>query len=665
MNLLHHHSRRGHWAESSHVNAGLPKPYKTLTENCIKNLQESDISTVSAALSVPRGVACSLLFSNSWDLHSACDQWLTAAAAANPPQQGSTPKHVICNICFEKFRPHRMASAGCGHLFCTQCWRSYVANAIKDGAACLTLRCPENGCGAAVTTDMVERFASDSKIEKYHRHLRRSYVESNPNRKWCPAPGCDLAIEFEFGGSTIHDVVCVCSHTFCFLCAAESHRPVSCKVAAEWLEKNKSEAKSAAWIVSNTKPCPSCHRPIQKTHGCDHMTCKAPCRFRFCWNCLSPMKNHGATCRTHTAEEKGKMKRPTSDASRYAHHRERWEFHDKSRKAALAGEGAVRRWENGVCGGGVGADCGVPARAQVELRGEAEAALVRLQRCAEEEMGDEGVYVDEEKFRGFEERILNLTGVTRKCFENLVVASENCLTEVGSSKTSKRQKTSETRPEYQNSKRHMFYSDSSDFDSDSLSSDSLSSDFDDSLSSDSLSSDFDDSLSSDSLSSDLDDDLSSDSLSSDLDDYLSSDSSDFLSEHEEPKRHKSSSSSGFLPKSKDEESMRHKYSSSEHEKSRRHNSSLTRHEEPKRHKSSSSSGFLPKSKDEESMRHKYSSSEHEKSRRLKSSSTRHEEPKRHKYSSEKPRRHNSYMDWKRLKHSSARVKLRRHNSSST
>ncbi|XP_047943906.1 probable E3 ubiquitin-protein ligase ARI11 [Salvia hispanica] len=537
MNLFHH-SPGGDWEERSRRTAAadLPKPYKTLTETDLKNLQESDISTVSAALSVPRGLACSLLLSNRWDLHSACDKWLSAAVT--PPMQGSTSKHVICNICFEKFRPSKMAAGGCGHLFCLKCWSSYIGNSINDGAACLTLSCPESGCGAAVTFEMVERFAPVTKIKKYRRLLRRSYVELNPNRKWCPAPECNLAIEFEFDGSMSREVVCACSYTFCFLCAVEGHRPVSCKVAAAWLATNKSEAKSAAWIVSNTKPCPKCHRPIQKNQGCNHMICGAPCRFHFCWNCLSPMSNHDVNCRSLTAEEKGKMKIPMSDVARYAHHCERWEFYENSGKAAvgdlqrargLCGDGKLGfvavAWEQIVaCRRVLKWSCAfgyhVAEAALLEyLRGEAEAAVGMLQRCAEEAMGDEGVYVDEGKLKGFEVRILDLTRVMRRCFDTLVSASENWLTEVGSSKTgkpvtrpvienskgrigssktskpqrssetrpgyesskgnigssktSKPQRSSETRPGYKNSNRIMYFFSTSDSDSDS---DSLSSD---------------------------------------------------------------------------------------------------------------------------------------------------------------------------------------------
>ncbi|CAB4294078.1 unnamed protein product [Prunus armeniaca] len=44
-------------------------------------------------------------------------------------------------------------------------------------------------------------------------------------------------------------------------------------------------------IVANSKPCPKCKRPIEKTKGA--MTCTPPCKFEFCWLCPGAWSDHG------------------------------------------------------------------------------------------------------------------------------------------------------------------------------------------------------------------------------------------------------------------------------------------------------------------------------------------------------------------------------------
>lgn len=68
-------------------------------------------------------------------------------------------------------------------------------------------------------------------------------------------------------------------------------------------EENKASKQLMAKIA---KICPGCKRPIEKSYGCDHMTCKSilssvsslidnslsgtKCRHEFCWRCLAPYK---------------------------------------------------------------------------------------------------------------------------------------------------------------------------------------------------------------------------------------------------------------------------------------------------------------------------------------------------------------------------------------
>jgi len=41
---------------------------------------------------------------------------------------------------------------------------------------------------------------------------------------------------------------------------------------------------SLCWLAKNTKPCPSCSSPIERSTGCNHMWCEG-CRYYFCWIC--------------------------------------------------------------------------------------------------------------------------------------------------------------------------------------------------------------------------------------------------------------------------------------------------------------------------------------------------------------------------------------------
>lgn len=94
--------------------------------------------------------------------------------------------------------------------------------------------------------------------------------------KWCPAPGCENAIEFAAGTSN-YDVSCSCSRSFCwnvssccqnrlfnhfgficgtcnkymkFQCTEEAHRPVDCHTVAQWIRKNSAESENMNWYYS-------------------------------------------------------------------------------------------------------------------------------------------------------------------------------------------------------------------------------------------------------------------------------------------------------------------------------------------------------------------------------------------------------------------------------
>ncbi|XP_042456536.1 probable E3 ubiquitin-protein ligase ARI8 isoform X2 [Zingiber officinale] len=462
--------------------------YTILSEADIRLRQEEDISRVSTVLSISRSAACILLRHYQWSVSRVNDEWFAdeehvrkVVGLLEKLVEVQNSRELTCGICFENYPQDRMTSAICGHPFCGTCWRGYVGTSISDGPGCLMLRCPDPSCGAAVGQDMIDLLASHEDKEKYSRYLLRSYIEDNRKTKWCPAPGCEFAVEYVIG-SGIYDICCNCSYGFCWNCTEEAHRPVDCDTVAKWILKNSAESENMNWILANSKPCPKCKRPIEKNQGCMHITCTPPCKFEFCWLCLGPWSEHGertggfyACNRYEAAKQEGaydeserRREMAKNSLERYTHYYERWATNQSSRQKALSDlhsmqnekleklsdrqsqpesqlKFIIEAWLQIV-------ECRrvlkwtyaygyyLPEHEHAKrqffeyLQGEAESGLERLHQCAEKELQ---VYLDAETpmkdFNDFRTKLAGLTSVTRNYFENLVRALETGLKDVGSS----------------------------------------------------------------------------------------------------------------------------------------------------------------------------------------------------------------------------------------
>ncbi|GAA0154249.1 ubiquitin-protein ligase [Lithospermum erythrorhizon] len=466
----------------------LQKNYTVLKEEDIHQHQEDDITTISTVLSVSRVAACILLRRYNWNVSDVHEEWFNdeervrkaVGLPDKPTIQISNVEEVKCGICFENHPFDHINTAACGHPFCTTCWKAYISTSINDGPGCLMLRCPDPSCGAAVGQDMIDLLASVEDKERYHRYLLRSFIEDNRKTKWCPAPGCDSAVEYVVGSGN-YDVTCSCNYSFCWNCTEEAHRPVDCDTVAKWILKNSAESENMNWILANSKPCPKCKRPIEKNQGCMHMTCTPPCKFEFCWLCLGSWTDHGertggfyACNRYEAAKQEGvydesekRREMAKNSLERYTHYYERWATNQSSRQKAFGDlqlmqsvhlvklsetqcqpesqlKFIIEAWQQII-------ECRrvlkwtyaygyyLPDHEQTKrrffeyLQGEAEAGLERLHQCAEKELQN---YLNADgplkEFSDFRTKLAGLTSVTRNYFENLVRALENGLVDVDS-----------------------------------------------------------------------------------------------------------------------------------------------------------------------------------------------------------------------------------------
>ncbi|KDP42814.1 hypothetical protein JCGZ_23756 [Jatropha curcas] len=462
--------------------------FTILKEADIQQRQEDDIIRVSTVLSISRSDASILLRHYNWSVSKVHDEWFADEEAVRksvglldkPVVQFPNARELTCGICFESFPRNKITSAACGHPFCSTCWSGYIGTTINDGPGCLTLRCPDPSCRAAIGQDMINLLASDEDKDKYCRYLLRSYIEDNRKTKWCPAPGCEYAVDFAAGGGSF-DVSCLCSYSFCWNCTEEAHRPVDCETVSKWILKNSAESENMNWILANSKPCPKCKRPIEKNQGCMHMTCTPPCKFEFCWLCLGAWSDHGertggfyACNRYEAAKQEGaydeaerRREMAKNSLERYTHYYERWASNQTSRQKALADlhqmqtvyleklsdihctpesqlKFIAEAWLQIV-------ECRrvlkwtyaygyyLPEHEHAKrqffeyLQGEAESGLERLHQCAEKEL-QQFLNADgpSKEFDDFRTKLAGLTSVTKNYFENLVRALENGLADVDS-----------------------------------------------------------------------------------------------------------------------------------------------------------------------------------------------------------------------------------------
>lgn len=474
--------------EDSDENAyrGRQLNYTVLSEAEIGKKQEDDIMRVSAVLSIPKVEAALVLRHYKWSVNRVNEEWFADEEAVRkavglleePVIQFPDGREMICGICFDAHPCEDLHTAACGHPFCKSCWTGYISTAINDGPGCLMLRCPMPLCSAALGQDMINLFASGEDKEKYFRYYIRSYIEDNKKTKWCPAPGCDYAVEFSVGSEN-RDVYCRCSYGFCWNCTEEAHRPVDCGTVAKWIMKNSAESENMNWILANSKQCPKCKRPIEKNQGCMHMTCTPPCKFEFCWLCLSAWSEHGertggfyACNRYEKAKQEGvydedekRREMAKNSLERYTHYYERWATNQSSRQKAIADlqqmenehleklrhkqdetlsqlKFITEAWQQIIeCrrvlkwtyayGYYLSEEEHAKSQLFEYLQGEAEAALERLHVCAEKDLQ---IYLTAEGtrtgFSDFRSKLASLTIVTRSFFENLVQALENGLSDV-------------------------------------------------------------------------------------------------------------------------------------------------------------------------------------------------------------------------------------------
>ncbi|GMJ12626.1 ARABIDOPSIS ARIADNE 2, ARIADNE 2 [Hibiscus trionum] len=324
---------------------------KVITKESLLAAQREDLRRVMEMLSIKEHHARTLLIHYRWDVEKLLavlvekgKTYLFSSAGVSVVEGEDTGTSLslsstsMCDICIEELPADKMTKMECGHGFCNDCWTEHFVVKINEGQS-KRIRCMAHNCNAicdeAIVRNLVGKRHFDL-AEKYDRFLLESYIEDNMMVKWCPSiPHCGNAIRVE--DDALCEVECSCGMQFCFSCLSEAHSPCSCMMWELWEKKCQDASETVNWITVYTKPCPKCHKPVEKNGGCNLVSCI--CGQAFCWLCGGATgREHtwstiaGHSCGSYKEDLEKKTERAKRDLHRYTHYHNRFKAHKDSYK---------------------------------------------------------------------------------------------------------------------------------------------------------------------------------------------------------------------------------------------------------------------------------------------------------------------------------------------
>ena len=203
----------------------------------------------------------------------------------------STPSGLgDCPICF--CRIEDPVALNCGHSACRICISHHIQAAIQS-------RLVPVGCIACSKPVALTILSGFTEFDDLLSASFAAYVANNPSTyAYCPTPDCPQVYRIGAAGTLAQCSECLVE--ICTSCKTEWHEGLTCAEVQDEAELPKTLMEELG-----IKPCPRCKTKIEKTYGCNHMTCGG-CGTHICWFCLKDFGVDGANATyNHMTEAHG------------------------------------------------------------------------------------------------------------------------------------------------------------------------------------------------------------------------------------------------------------------------------------------------------------------------------------------------------------------------
>jgi len=188
-----------------------------------------------------------------------------------------------CPICLEECPlDDRFTVEPCKHIYCRNCIREHVHNAIEEMK--IPIKCA--GCTEEPISYLDDQqlfmILTPEEHDRYHKQSLRLHVGTT-GLLTCPQPDCEGVVEMV---PPFNHFVCPsCHFQMCTSCKVPWHAGQSCENYQKWKEENEAGDKRMEEMerLGQFKRCPKCTNGVVKSQGCNHMTCR--CGTHFCFVC--------------------------------------------------------------------------------------------------------------------------------------------------------------------------------------------------------------------------------------------------------------------------------------------------------------------------------------------------------------------------------------------
>ncbi|KAI1363112.1 hypothetical protein F5Y08DRAFT_252378 [Xylaria arbuscula] len=192
----------------------------------------------------------------------------------------------------------------CGHTYCLDCFENLCLSAPTQSSA-VEIRCIGDSakCNKILSLPQLQEHLSSAAFEELLEESFASYTRLHPDVvRYCPTPDCDHVYRINSGdnGKATMETCNSCLRAVCTSCHAQ-HEGISCGDHQD-IVSGRAEANERLKKEIGVKNCPKCATPLEKTEGCNHMTCR--CGAHICWVCLK-MFSASRDCYPHMVQEHG------------------------------------------------------------------------------------------------------------------------------------------------------------------------------------------------------------------------------------------------------------------------------------------------------------------------------------------------------------------------